>query len=83
MESEVKLKRQRGYTRVSSKSQVTLPQDALAKAGIKTGDRLRVDVSPDGRLVLSRPGDVVDRYAGALTGVYGDGSLEELRREWE
>jgi bifunctional DNA-binding transcriptional regulator/antitoxin component of YhaV-PrlF toxin-antitoxin module len=83
MEQEVKLKRQRGYTRVSSKSQVTLPREALAKAGLKTGDRLRVDVNPQGQLVLSRPSDAVDRHAGALTGVYRPTDLDELRREWD
>jgi AbrB family looped-hinge helix DNA binding protein len=83
MAQEVKVGRRRGYTTISSKNQVTLPSEALASAGLKSGDRLRVDVNPDGRLVLSRPGDVVDRYAGALTGVYRPADLDELRREWD
>ena len=86
MRQEVKqttIKRQRGYTRVSPKHQVTLPVEALARAGLKTGDRLRVEANGPGELVLTRSDDVLERYAGALPGVWSPGDLEELRNEWD
>jgi bifunctional DNA-binding transcriptional regulator/antitoxin component of YhaV-PrlF toxin-antitoxin module len=61
---------------------VTLPVDALARAGLATGDRLAVEVGGPGELVLRRVDDALDRFAGALTGVYRLGELDELRNEW-
>ncbi len=82
MNLRVKVKRQRGYTRVSDKHQVTIPHDALEAAGIRTGDRLRAEVRGPGEVVLVRDVDPVARFAGALTDVYPAGELDELRREW-
>jgi len=79
---EVKHVRQRGRTRISGKHQVTIPVDALTAAGLKIGDRLRADVSGPGRITLVREEDPIERFAGALTGVYPDEYLEDLRREW-
>jgi AbrB family looped-hinge helix DNA binding protein len=75
-------KRRRGQTTVSSKNQVTLPVEALARAGLATGDRLDVEVRGPGELVLRRVDDALDRFAGALTGVYRPGELDDLRDEW-
>lgn len=75
--------RRRGFTRVSAKHQVTLPMDALERAGIRTGDILRAEVRGPGEVLLVRRGDPVTEFAGALTGVYGASELEELRREWD
>ena len=72
----------RGRTRISSKNQVTLPVEALAAAGLKTGDRLRADSAGPGRITLSREDDPVEQFAGRLTGVYPSGYLDELRGEW-
>jgi bifunctional DNA-binding transcriptional regulator/antitoxin component of YhaV-PrlF toxin-antitoxin module len=74
--------RRRGYTRVSAKHQVTLPVDALQGAGIRTGDTLRAEVRGPGEVLLVRDVDPLDRFAGALTGVYQPGELDELRDEW-
>ena len=82
MDARVKPGRRRGYTRVSAKNQVTIPIDALAQAGLKTGDRLRAEVRGPGEVVLVREDDPLTRFAGALTDVYPAGELEELRREW-
>ena len=80
--TRVKTKRQRGYTRVSGKHQVTIPLDALERAGIRTGDRLRAEVRGPGEVVLIRDDDPVARFAGALTDVCPAGDLDALRREW-
>lgn len=74
--------RRRGYTRVSAKHQVTLPVATLRAAGIQTGDTLRAEVRGPGEVVLIRDEDPLDRFAGALTGVYEPGELDELRDEW-
>ena len=75
--------RRRGYTRVSAKHQVTLPVDALEGAGIRTGDTLRAEVRGPGEVLLVRETNPVAEFAGSLTGVYGPGELDELRREWD
>lgn len=83
MPQQVKeVRRQRGVTRISAKNQVTLPTDALAHAGLSVGDRLRAHVQAPGQILLVREADPIDEHAGALTGVYPVGYLEELRREW-
>jgi len=74
--------RRRGRTTVSTKNQVTLPVDALARAGLATGDHLAVEVRGPGELVLRRIVDPVERYGGALTGVYEPNELDRLRDEW-
>lgn len=81
MTRQVKHRRQ-GYTRVSAKNQVTLPVEALQRAGIRTGDTLRAEVRGPGEVLLVREADPVAEYAGALTGVYAPDELHELRREW-
>ena len=74
--------RRPGRSRISSKNQVTVPVDALRRAGLRPGDRVRIDARGPGELALVREPDVLATYGGSLPGVYGPGYLEELRREW-
>jgi bifunctional DNA-binding transcriptional regulator/antitoxin component of YhaV-PrlF toxin-antitoxin module len=61
---------------------VTLPVDALERAGIRTGDVLRAEVRGPGEVVLVRDVDPIERFAGSLTGVFAPDELDELRDEW-
>lgn len=74
--------RRRGFTRVSSKNQVTLPVAALHEAGLEPGDEVRVRADGTGRLVLERESSFLD-FAGAATGAFPTGFLEEMRKEWD
>jgi AbrB family looped-hinge helix DNA binding protein len=86
--SRVKHTRRRGFTRLSSKRQVTIPLRALEETGLGPGDELKVEVDRAGRIVLTRSAAVADRScaieetAGSLAGVYEPGSLERIREEW-
>lgn len=82
MATQVKRSRARGRTRVSAKNQVTIPVDALARAGLRKGDELRVEAAGAGRVVLTRWEEIVRRNAGILTGVYPRRYLKKLRDEW-
>ena len=75
-------KRRKGFTRISRKSQATIPVQALRDAGLKPGDEVRVVAAGRGRVLLERETNVVERHAGRLRGVYEKGELEALRDEW-
>ena len=72
-----------GTSRISSKNQVTLPVAILNETGLEAGDRLIVTGSGPGRVTLERASDVIDEFAGALTGRSPRTILEELDREWD
>jgi bifunctional DNA-binding transcriptional regulator/antitoxin component of YhaV-PrlF toxin-antitoxin module len=78
-----KVKRVANCTRVSSKNQVTLPVAALREAHISQGDELRVEVEADGRIVLVREVDPLDKFIGSMPGLSEAADLESLRDEWE
>ena len=80
---DMKVKRRRSVTRVSSKNQVTLPVAALRAAHVRPGDELRVEADGDGRLILVRVSDPLDDFLGALPGLSAATDLERLRDEWE
>ncbi|MCA1840633.1 MAG: AbrB/MazE/SpoVT family DNA-binding domain-containing protein [Actinobacteria bacterium] len=71
----------RGHSRISSKNQITIPAEALSKAGLRKGDRVKATAQATGKILLVREEDPIDAHAGALTGVYRD-SLKEFRKEW-
>lgn len=84
----VKLSRRRGFTRLSSKRQVTLPLRVVEQLHLHPGDELKVDAD-DGRVVLTREEGrearrlrAIDEVAGSLPGIWGPGDLERLRDEW-
>ena len=85
MSEEVKEpKRRTRTTRLSSKHQATIPVAVLAEAGVRAGERLRVEALGPGRIVLTRAEDSFEELLGALgDDVYPPGYLEELRGEWE
>lgn len=83
MGEAIKVKRRRGYTRVSSKNQVTLPADVLAATRISPGDELRVEVDGDGRLVLTRMRDALEEVIGSMPGLELAVDLQAQRDQWE
>jgi len=86
--TRTKLKRRRGYTRLSGKRQITLPVAAVEAMGLGPGDEIRVD-TVGGQIILTREEGLAERRrraiqlaAGTLTGLYGPGYLDHLRDEW-
>ena len=78
----VKHSRRRGASRISTKHQVTIPVAALRAAGLEPGDRVIARAEGSGRVILEREDDVLDEFAGVLTGTYQHGELDRLRDEW-
>jgi bifunctional DNA-binding transcriptional regulator/antitoxin component of YhaV-PrlF toxin-antitoxin module len=75
--------RRRGASRISAKHQVTIPVDALRAAGLEVGERIVARSDGPGRVILEREDDVLDAFAGSLTGIYDADELAELRDEWD
>ena len=46
------------------------------------GDQLVARADGPGRIVFERETDILEEFAGALTGVYEPGELDRLRDEW-
>jgi len=88
MERIKKPKRRRGFTRLSSKRQITIPLHVLEQTGLGPGDELKVEADDAGRVVLTRADRVTNRLraieetAGMFTGLYEPGYLDRLRDEW-
>jgi AbrB family looped-hinge helix DNA binding protein len=88
VKERVKPARRRGFTRLSSKRQVTLPLAVVRQLGLAPGDVLRVDTEDD-RVVLRREDGLAERrlraldaVAGSMPGAYEPGELDRLRDEW-
>ncbi|MGH2346660.1 MAG: AbrB/MazE/SpoVT family DNA-binding domain-containing protein [Chloroflexota bacterium] len=77
-----------GETTITSKNQVTLPARSLTAVGWERGDHILVEVIDDHMLLLvRRPADWVDAFAGRLSDVFGTHEetrayLEQERRAW-
>ncbi len=82
--AQVKVQRVRakGFTRISTKNQATIPVEALREAGLRPGDEVRVLAEGPGRIVLATRAAILAKYAGTLRGVYPKGYLKKLRAEW-
>jgi len=87
MVPRVKLRR-KGFTRLSTKRQVTLPIAVVEELKLQPGDELRVEADGD-RVVMSRAAtegarrlQAIDAVAGTVGGVWKRGELERLRNEW-
>jgi bifunctional DNA-binding transcriptional regulator/antitoxin component of YhaV-PrlF toxin-antitoxin module len=78
-----KVKKLNRGAKISSKHQVTIPQEAMRNAGLEAGERVTARADGPGRVVLEREDDVLKFYAGALTGVYVGETLDQLRDEWD
>ncbi|HET8788847.1 MAG TPA: hypothetical protein VFO47_08870 [Actinomycetes bacterium] len=56
----------------------------LAEARVRAGERLRVEASGPGRIVLTRAEDSFEDLLGAVgDDVYPPGYLQDLRGEWD
>lgn len=80
--------RRRGYTRLSSKRQVTLPVRVLEELQLEPGDQFRVEAE-NGRIILLPIEDAaakrlkaIEGVAGSVRGLWKPGDLERLRGEW-
>ncbi len=73
----------KNQTRISTKHQVTIPVGPFRAAGFEPGDALRVEAEGAGRVVLTRLGDLLDRYSGCIdTGGELGKRVGGLREEW-
>jgi bifunctional DNA-binding transcriptional regulator/antitoxin component of YhaV-PrlF toxin-antitoxin module len=86
-----RVRRRRGFTRLSSKRQITLPLAVVERAGLAIGEELAVEADDEGRVIVSHAGGrpvgdrrrrALERAAGALPGVWPAGALDKLRDEW-
>jgi len=55
---------------VTTRGQVTFRKDVLQHLGIKPGERIELDLLPDGRVMLkaARPSGSIDDFIGLLAG---------------
>jgi bifunctional DNA-binding transcriptional regulator/antitoxin component of YhaV-PrlF toxin-antitoxin module len=77
-----KVKKPYRGAKISSKHQVTIPQEAMRGAGLEAGERLTARADGPGRVILEREVDVLELFAGSLTGVFEGETLDQLRDEW-
>jgi bifunctional DNA-binding transcriptional regulator/antitoxin component of YhaV-PrlF toxin-antitoxin module len=68
-------------SRISSKNQVTLPVEALKRAGLKVGDEIAIEAEGADRIVVRRASSDVESAIGVFDGLYEPGYLESLRSD--
>ncbi len=69
---------------VSDKYQVVIPKAVRQQLQIKPGQKVRV--KRKAKTIIIDTSSVVEKYAGSLSGVWGDDPdryIRELRDEWE
>ena len=52
----------RGSIRISTKHKVTIPMEVLRQDGLKAGNELLVEAAGEGRIVLFRMRDAIQRW---------------------
>lgn len=67
-------------SRISTKNRLTIPEAALAGAGLRPGDRVLVEALGDGELLIRRAPEFDDAF-GAMTGMYPQRYLEQIDNE--
>lgn len=78
---KVPLRYGKGMPRISSKNQITLPVETLARTGLRAGDEVTIEADgADGIVVRRAPPDPA-RALGVFDGLYEPGFLERLRAE--
>jgi hypothetical protein len=63
-----------GRTRISANHQLTIPVAPFEAAGLKVGDRLRIEVEGAGRFVITRIEEYMERHGDQLSLNGDDGS---------
>lgn len=78
-----------GETTITGKNQVSLPAAGVRQLGWQLGDRLIVETLGDDVMVLvRRPSDWVEAFAGKLTDVFGTHEenlawIKDERKSWD
>jgi bifunctional DNA-binding transcriptional regulator/antitoxin component of YhaV-PrlF toxin-antitoxin module len=67
--------------RISSKHQVTLPVESLARAGFKAGDEVTIEAESPDTIVVRRARRDVEAALGVFDGLFEPGYLDRLRSE--
>lgn len=65
--------------KISSKNQVTLPVESLARAGLKPGDEVTIEAEGSETIVVRLAQRNVDDALGVFDGLFEPGYLEKLR----
>lgn len=66
-------------SKISSKHQVTLPVDSLARAGMEAGDEVTVEADGADRIVVTRIASRPVDALGVFDGLYEPDYLDRLR----
>jgi bifunctional DNA-binding transcriptional regulator/antitoxin component of YhaV-PrlF toxin-antitoxin module len=66
---------------VEQRRKLGLPAEVLLEAGLRPGDRVRIQRRRDGRLLIVPVTELLEKYSGAIPGLAAATSLSELRSE--
>ena len=55
---------------VTARGQVTFRKEVLQRLGVKPGDKIELEMLPDGRAIIqaARPGGTISEFVGLLAG---------------